>query len=173
MAGVTVAETTAGLLIKVSARIGDDFDPEARPWWVRSSNIPGTETTLDDTWGPELRRRVAKRRREGGAVRGRVLYVISGDGPAALATLHVPSDGPICVMDLGFSSRLPRERGEQAAELLFRAAATASTLAGRDECRLGWICNRTEQINLAASLRFLRAKTRHPTSGDYFERAVP
>lgn len=99
------------------------------PLRIRSSDLhPGG---LPGHFGAELRSVVGRRRRSGGARKGRVLYVVEGKRELAVLAYHVPDRGHLEVLVLGADRRLARQDAVRLQGHLLACLEEAAALMGR------------------------------------------
>jgi hypothetical protein len=101
---------------------------------------------------------VRRRRQNGGARKGRVLYVLQEQEPLAVLAYHVPDRGPLEIIAVGASRKLPPEVAVRFQAHLIACLEEAASLLGRAES-LAWAPSTDNAARVAETVfEFRRAR---------------
>ncbi len=105
---------------------------------------------------------VKRRRQQGGARKGRVLYVLQNQQPLAAIAYHVPARGPIEVIAVGADRAIQTADAARLQGHLLACLEEAAVLLGRGDA-LAWVTDVDNTAEVAKKVHGFR-RSRKPSS---------
>lgn len=145
-----------------------------RPVLIRTS-ARVTRPRLDPAAFSDAERATHRRRADGGADKGRLLYVLAGRSVIAFLGIHVPPKGPIICEAFGADHRLTDQQQALLLEHLVACATELSAKLGRTSGCIAWATNSRSAEKLLTAFGF--EPSTKPAGSDcdrryYYERSV-